>query len=246
MIGMTLPSIAEAIVFTVFALVAVGGAIGMTTTMSMFRSGLFLMASFVGVAGLFILLSADLLAWLQVMMYIGGMLVMILFMVLFSHDPGGRMMAAMDMPPLETFFSGGLRDPATGEMTDMDMADMSMTTPVKRPAAAIAAVTTLLLCGLILWRQPWPVGRAAPDPDSPARVGELLLGKYMMAFETAGLLILLGVFGAVFLGRPGRRLDPSERDRLQAAVDGLPASIDASAPPLPPALEHPPHHQHHQ
>ncbi len=78
--------------------------------MSMFRSGLFLMASFVGVAGLFILLSADLMALLQIMMYVGGMLVMILFMVLFRHDPGGAMMAAMPemLSPIERFFSRGL------------------------------------------------------------------------------------------------------------------------------------------
>ena len=42
------------------------------------------------------------------MMYIGGMLVMILFMALFSHDPGGDMMAGMDLPLVEKFFSLGL------------------------------------------------------------------------------------------------------------------------------------------
>lgn len=62
----------QAIAFTVFAFVATAGALGMTMTMSMFRSGVFLMASFIGVAGLFILLSADLIGLLQVMMYVGG------------------------------------------------------------------------------------------------------------------------------------------------------------------------------
>ncbi len=79
----------EIAAFGVLAFVAVAGALGMTTTMSMFRSGIFLMASFIGVAGLFILLSADLIGLLQVMMYIGGFLIMILFMVLVMHDPGG-------------------------------------------------------------------------------------------------------------------------------------------------------------
>ena len=65
---MILAPIVQIVVFAVFAGVAVVGAIGMTTTMSMFRSGIFLMASFIGVGGLFILLSADLLAWLQIMM----------------------------------------------------------------------------------------------------------------------------------------------------------------------------------
>ena len=95
------------------------GALGMTTTMSMFRSGIFLMASFIGVAGLFILLSADLIGLLQIMMYIGGMLVMILFMLLFSMDPGGAMMAGMEMSPVERLFSRGLKPQTMSSPTSM-------------------------------------------------------------------------------------------------------------------------------
>lgn len=71
-------------------------------------------------------------------------------------------------------------------------------------------------------------------------IGDLLMGKYMMAFEGAGLLILLGIFGAVYLARPGRFPDSPERGALQAAVDGPPAPIDASlsAPPVTAAAHH--------
>ncbi len=72
--------------------VAVATAAGMILTMSMYRAGLALMTSFVALAGLFILLDADLLAAIQVMMNVGGMLVMILFMVMVMIDPGGEMM----------------------------------------------------------------------------------------------------------------------------------------------------------
>ena len=106
---MILGAVAQVVAFTVLSLIAVLGALGMATTMSMYRSGIFLMASFIGVSGLFILLSADLLGLLQVMMYIAaGCWVMILFMALFSHDPGGDMMAGMDLPLVEKFFSLGL------------------------------------------------------------------------------------------------------------------------------------------
>jgi len=50
------------------------------------------MASFVALAGLFILLDADLLAAIQIMMNVGGMLIMVLFMVMIMMDPGGEMM----------------------------------------------------------------------------------------------------------------------------------------------------------
>ncbi len=64
----------------------------MTLTMSMYRAGLSLMLCLVAMAGLFVLLEADMLAVIQVMMNVGGMLVMTLFMVMLMQDPGGEMM----------------------------------------------------------------------------------------------------------------------------------------------------------
>lgn len=258
---MELSAAVQIVAFVLFSLLAVGGALGMATTMSMFRSGILLMASFIGVAGLFLLLLADLLALLQVMMYIGGMLVMILFMVLFSHDPGGEMMTRMmKLPLIEAIFSSGLAHPTCdgsgrsgehaydggdshggeaaggehgqeqghgGDGHGMDMEGMSMTTPIKRLAALIASVTGILLAGLILLRPAWPERYAMPDPDSPARIGHLLMGKYMMAFEGAGLMILLGVFGAALLAMPGAYPDAADRERLRAAVAENPPPSDA-------------------
>ncbi len=224
----------------------------MATTMSMFRSGIFLMASFIGVAGLFILLLADLLALLQIMMYIGGMLVMILFMLLFSGDPGGAMMSThMRLRGPEWFFSLGLaRSPqskADGNKDDSSPDkgnheeegekegnhgndDMSMFTPVKRAAALLSVGIGALLIALLLWRPHWAVVRQMPDQDSPRRIGHLLMDKYMLAFEGAGLLILLGIFGAVMLQRPGKHPDPTQREDLQAAVDAPPAPIKTDSP----------------
>lgn len=79
-------------IFLALSGVAVFTAAGMILTMSMYRAGLALMTSFVALAGLFVLLDADLLAAIQIMMNVGGMLVMVLFMVMFMLDPGGEMM----------------------------------------------------------------------------------------------------------------------------------------------------------
>lgn len=227
---------AQWLAFGVFSLLAVAGGLGMTATMSMFRSGVFLMTSFIGVAGLFLLLSADLLGLLQVMMYVGGMLVMILFMVLFSGDPGGAMMAGhMKLPLVERLFSRGLAHGQQHEQQHGDghaqhdehqQRDMSMFTPVKRPALVLALVTGAVLIALLVALPPWPAVGEVPDPDSAHRIGELLMSKYMLAFEGAGLLILLGIFAAVFVQRPGARVDPGGRDALQAAVAGDPAPIE--------------------
>ena len=240
--------------FAVLSVVAIAGALGMATTMSMFRSGVFLLASFVGAAGLYVLLAADLIGWLQVMMYVGGMLVMILFMLLFSHDPGGEMMTGMmELPPIARFFSrglahggeeeeggdggdhgGGLPDGAKkhggsdqggGMGMQMDMEEMSMNTPIKKPAAVLGAMLGLLLLAMIAFRPAWSVVDEQPDPASAERIGDLLMGSYMMAFEGAGLLILLGIFGATYLARPDRFRDRPDRDRIRAAVDEPPAPL---------------------
>lgn len=229
----------ETIAFAAFAFIAIAGAIGMTTTMSMFRSGIFLMASFIGVAGLFILLAADLIGLLQIMMYVGGMLVMILFMVLFMHDPGGAMMASMKgLDPAARLFSQGLvpekeENEGNGEhrhhsghdhahqnnhsgmaghsttgmamsgaqMGGMNMDDMAMTTPAKPYAFVVATGAAILLVALLVARPAWHLVGATPDPDSPRRIGLLLMDKYMVGFEGAGLMILLGIVGAVLLAR---------------------------------------------
>lgn len=88
-------AIVEWVIFGTLSLVAIITAAGMIITMSMYRAGLALMASFVALAGLFILLDADLLAAIQVMMNVGGMLVMVLFMAMMMMDPGGEMMWGM-------------------------------------------------------------------------------------------------------------------------------------------------------
>lgn len=374
--------------FGLFSLLAVMGGLGMATTMSMFRSGIFLMASFIGVAGLFILLSADLLGLLQIMMYIGGMLVMVMFMVLFMTDPGGSMMASMKMTPVERLFSRGLTPkgndtaeamsgpehrsqtpgitaapahhdhaammrgqmlateaqpgegqaatvqadagptypdtivaeasgthphPAVvaqgGQMTDgADMADpyserrqadsvshgehnhpehhevhqgtaptaappapptdhsamnhrqghgindmasmetgppqpvdhsamdhgqghdmmamdMAMTTPVRPWGIGLGLVLAVGLVLLILLRPAWPTGLAGTlDPDAPRQIGNLLMSKYMIGFEGAGLLILMGIMGAAFIQRAGSH--PSNPARAAyVTAEELPAPI---------------------
>ncbi len=121
----------------------------------------------------------------------------------------------------------GMEGMAGGEQEGhggMSMADMSMTTPVKRWAALLGGVLGVGLMLLILLRPAWPVAAQVPDPDSARRVGELLMGKYMMAFEGAGLLILIGIFGAVLLARPGSYPDPASR--------AVPVTSDAPPPPI--------------
>lgn len=302
----------QVIAFAVCSFIGLAGALGMTTTMSMFRSGIFLMASFIGVAGLFILLTADLLGLLQIMMYIGGMLVMILFMVLFMHDPGGSMMAGMEgMSPVERFFSlglvprsgdetkngqsqdedhaesddqqpeshekhqhqhgdsqnesipkhdhasmdmsdGGMKDDGSMDMSGDGMMDMSMVTPIRPQAVWLAVAIAIALVALLLSRPSWhSAGGVIPDPNSAKRIGSLLMSKYMIGFEGAGFLILVGIFGAVLLARPSAYPDDASRAG-RVAIDAKPLPVDPedivplASPPRDEADEKPPEQHHDQ
>jgi NADH-quinone oxidoreductase subunit J len=102
--------------------------------------------------------------------------------------------------------------------------DMSMVTPVRAAAAWLAGAIGVVLIGMLLLRPTWRVVHAMPDPDSARRVGQLLMEKYMIAFEGAGFLILIGIFGAVLLARPSTFPDDASR-HARVAVDKKPEPI---------------------
>ncbi|MFQ5874969.1 MAG: NADH-quinone oxidoreductase subunit J, partial [Dehalococcoidia bacterium] len=73
------------VIFIVLALVSLGGAWGVVSARSVFNSALFLILSFVGVAGLYVLLEAGFLAAVQLLIYVGAIAVLILFAVMLTR-----------------------------------------------------------------------------------------------------------------------------------------------------------------
>jgi NADH-quinone oxidoreductase subunit J len=80
----------EQIVFWVMTALTIIGGIGVIASRSLFHSALFLVMSFAGVTGYYILLSAGFLAVVQLTVYIGAIAILILFAIMFSR----RTMAA--------------------------------------------------------------------------------------------------------------------------------------------------------
>ncbi len=76
------------LVFYFLAVLAVGGAAGVALSRNILYSALGLLASLMGVAGIYIYLGADFVAVSQVMIYIGGVLVLILFAVMLTNRIG--------------------------------------------------------------------------------------------------------------------------------------------------------------
>jgi len=76
---------AEAVVFWVLAILTVGSAAAVVLSRTLIYSAFSLLFTFFGVAGLYVLLGADFLAATQLLIYVGGILVLLLFGVMLTH-----------------------------------------------------------------------------------------------------------------------------------------------------------------
>lgn len=76
---------AEAVVFWALAIVTVGSAAVVVLSRTLIYSAFSLLFTFFGVAGLYVLLGADFLAATQLLIYVGGILVLLLFGVMLTH-----------------------------------------------------------------------------------------------------------------------------------------------------------------
>jgi NADH-quinone oxidoreductase subunit J len=75
---------AEGAAFGLFAFLTLGGALYCVWDRSVVRSAFSLMATFVGTAGLFLMLGSDFLAVAQILIYVGGILALLLFGVMLT------------------------------------------------------------------------------------------------------------------------------------------------------------------
>ncbi len=76
---------AETLVFASLALLTVGSAAVVVLARSLISSAFALLGAFVGVTGFYLLLGADFLAAAQLLIYVGGILVLLLFGVMLTH-----------------------------------------------------------------------------------------------------------------------------------------------------------------
>jgi len=73
------------VVFYLLAAITVGSALGVALSNSIVYSAFALMGTLLGVAALFVLLGADFLGVVQLLVYVGGILVLTLFAVMLTH-----------------------------------------------------------------------------------------------------------------------------------------------------------------
>jgi len=76
--------------FFISAFLAVGGALGVVLLPNLIHCAFSLAISLLGVAGIFMLLDAPFLAVIQVLVYVGGVVVLILFAIMLTHRMMGK------------------------------------------------------------------------------------------------------------------------------------------------------------
>lgn len=168
-----------AIAFYVFASVAVAGGLLVISARNPVHSVLFLILTFFNTAGLFVLLGAEFLAMLLVVVYVGAVAVLFLFVVM---------------------------------MLDVDFVELRQGMMQNIPAAATVGV--ILFFELIL-----AFGARGSSGTSLTEIpvsqisntralGNLIYTDYFFLFQTAGMILLVAMIGAIVLTlyhRPGIR-----------------------------------------
>src|SRR5512142_3105725 len=77
------------LLLTALGVVALGSALLVVTTRHVVRAGMWLVVTLGAVAGLYLVLTAELVAWVQVLLYVGAIVVLLLFAVMLTRAPIG-------------------------------------------------------------------------------------------------------------------------------------------------------------
>ncbi|MVM29547.1 NADH-quinone oxidoreductase subunit J [Spirosoma sp. HMF4905] len=172
------------IAFYAFAGLSLIGALAVLFTRNVLYAAFFLLLTLLGVAGLFVLASADFLAIAQIMIYVGGVLVLVIFGVMLTHKPE---------PP------GDVNSQQPNRIASLNRSrnGSGWIVAVLVTGCLFAALFTLLVrANFALLNQ--PVGWQS----TVNTIGKQLMTEYVVPFELAGILLLAALIGATYLASP--------------------------------------------
>ena len=167
--------VVQGVAFYLFALVAVASGVMVISSRNPVHSVLFLILAFFNSAGLFVLMGAEFLAMILVIVYVGAVAVLFLFVVM---------------------------------MLDINFVELRQGFLQYMPIGALIGI--ILLAELILVFGSWiavpmaNITAGVPTPTSTETsnthaLGMLLYTKYIYFFQTAGLILLVAMVGAIVL-----------------------------------------------
>ncbi len=169
--------------FYLFAGVAVLGALGVVFSQQIVRMAVFLLFTLGSVAMLYFFLAAEFLAAIQLIVYVGGTLILIIFgVMLTSKNPFIR----LTVPVPQRIMGWGIGVILTALMIFIGVVELANKLPLSSPTGDV-------------------------EPYGVADLGRNLLGKYALPFELAGVLLLVVMIGAAYIAK-GRHTDLKSED----------------------------------
>ncbi len=78
------------VVFVALGVVTLGSAVLVVATRQLVHAALWLVVTLGSVAGCYLVLTAELVAWVQVLIYVGGVVVLLVFGIMLTRAPIGR------------------------------------------------------------------------------------------------------------------------------------------------------------
>lgn len=170
------------IMFILSALLTLGGAFGVVASKNIMHSCVYLLGSLFGVAGLYAVLGADFLAATQLVVYAGGVVILMLFAIMLT---GGHR---------EMVNKFGLdKIPSMGTARTFIIGTAS--------SLVIGFVILKILASVMKSYAP---GELPPFTSSVEKIGVLLATDHVLAFEISSVLLLGALVGAAVISRPRR------------------------------------------
>lgn len=80
---------AQELIFILLGLMSLAGAVAVVTTKNVVHAALWLVVTLAGVAGTYLMLTAEFVAWVQVLIYVGAVIVLLLFGIMLTKAPIG-------------------------------------------------------------------------------------------------------------------------------------------------------------
>lgn len=171
-------------VFAVLTAITLGGAIKVISTRSIIHAAFWLFPVFAGIAGLYLMLDAQFLAAIQVLIYIGAILVLIIFAVTLTRNAADTVERQTNRYAIPVVLSAVVLMVAVGAACFI----------TAWPPAQGSIDGRYLLPGV-------------PVTDVAA-IGVVLLQDYLLPFEIASVLLLAAMVGAIVLARKEKPSDP--------------------------------------
>lgn len=196
--------------FVVLAAITLGGALGVVTSRTVFVSALWLILSFVGVAGMYVLLQASFLAAIQILIYVGAISVLFLFAVMLTRQmmtierPTNRQwvlslilvvilfgfLAVIGYTASWPLQAGRVLPSSGGTLVTAGPADAAGN-GAPAPAALVPGAMPLRTDGGVTVHIPGPI----------VMLGRSFVTDQLLAFEVISVILLVALVGAIVIAR---------------------------------------------